>query len=81
MQFFFAGVVATPLWDELGKDLMEMGATETHDQAIEDFSADILLGRPALPEDLVGTAIYLASHDSDYLTGQTIMIDGGKVLV
>ena len=78
---FSPGVVDTPLWDALGQDLMDMGATARPEQAIEDFSADILLGRPALPEDLVGTAIYLASHDSDYLTGQTIMIDGGKVLV
>lgn len=78
---FSPGVVVTPLWDELGKDLMEMGSTTTQDQAIDDFSADILLGRPALPEDLVGTALYLASKDSDYLTGQTIMIDGGKVLL
>lgn len=37
--------------------------------------------RPATPEDLVGTALYLASSDSDYLTGQVITIDGGMVLV
>ncbi|MBO0873063.1 MAG: SDR family oxidoreductase [Pseudonocardia sp.] len=37
--------------------------------------------RPATPEDVVGTALYLASSDSDYLTGQVIMIDGGMVLV
>lgn len=78
---FSPGVVVTPLWDDLGKDLMKMGATSTEDQAIEEFSADILMGRPAEPDDLVGTAIFLASHDSDYLTGQTIMIDGGKILV
>jgi meso-butanediol dehydrogenase/(S,S)-butanediol dehydrogenase/diacetyl reductase len=29
----------------------------------------------------VGTALYLASSDSDNLTGQVIMIDGGMVLV
>jgi meso-butanediol dehydrogenase/(S,S)-butanediol dehydrogenase/diacetyl reductase len=29
----------------------------------------------------VGTALYLASSDSDYLTGQVVMIDGGMVLV
>jgi meso-butanediol dehydrogenase/(S,S)-butanediol dehydrogenase/diacetyl reductase len=39
------------------------------------------MGHPAAPEELVGTALYLASSDSDYLTGQTIMIDGGKVLI
>lgn len=32
---------------------------------------------PAYPEDLTGTLIYLASDDSDFLTGQTILVDGG----
>jgi meso-butanediol dehydrogenase/(S,S)-butanediol dehydrogenase/diacetyl reductase len=30
---------------------------------------------------VTGTALYLASADSDYMTGQIIMIDGGMVLV
>ena len=78
---FSPGVVATPLWDTLDRDLLAMGSSSKPDEAIENFSADILMGRPAEPKDLVGTAIFLASHDSDYMTGQTIMIDGGKVLV
>jgi 3-oxoacyl-[acyl-carrier protein] reductase len=32
------------------------------------------------PEDLVGTAVFLASEDSDFITGQTIVVDGGEVL-
>jgi meso-butanediol dehydrogenase/(S,S)-butanediol dehydrogenase/diacetyl reductase len=40
---------------------------------------------PARPrrhaEDLVGTALFLASPDSDYITGQVLMADGGMVLV
>lgn len=32
---------------------------------------------PGYPEDLVGTLIYLSSDDSDFLTGQTILVDGG----
>jgi len=78
---FAPGVVDTPLWIGLDKDLMEMGDSQRPGQAMEDFSAGILLGRPALPEDLVGMALFLASGDSDYMTGQTIMIDGGMVLV
>jgi meso-butanediol dehydrogenase/(S,S)-butanediol dehydrogenase/diacetyl reductase len=78
---FSPGVVDTPLWVTLDKDLIEMGATKNPGQAIDEFSADILIGRPALAQDLVGTAIFLASGDSDYMTGQTIMIDGGKVLL
>ena len=38
------------------------------------------LKRPALPEDLVGTAIYLATDDSRFVTGQMIVHDGGMSL-
>jgi NAD(P)-dependent dehydrogenase (short-subunit alcohol dehydrogenase family) len=31
------------------------------------------------PEDLLGVLVYLASSDSDFVTGQTIMIDGGSI--
>lgn len=78
---FAPGVVDTPLWTQLDEDLMEIGDSKAPGQAMADFSAGILRGRPATPDDIVGTALYLASHDSDYLTGQIIMIDGGMVLV
>ena len=35
------------------------------------------LGRPGNPEDLKGAVVYLASSASDYVTGQTIFVDGG----
>ncbi len=36
-----------------------------------------LLKRRLLPEDLVGTVIYLSSSDSDMMTGQVLLVDGG----
>ena len=35
------------------------------------------LKRSEQPEDLVGTAVFLASDDSAFITGQTILVDGG----
>ncbi|GAA3855239.1 SDR family NAD(P)-dependent oxidoreductase [Celeribacter arenosi] len=35
--------------------------------------------REMLPEDLLGTLLYLASQDSNFVTGQTLNVDGGKV--
>jgi NAD(P)-dependent dehydrogenase (short-subunit alcohol dehydrogenase family) len=32
--------------------------------------------REQLPEDIVGTLLYLSSPDSDFMTGQTITVDG-----
>lgn len=78
---FSPGVVATPLWKQLDKDLMELGESSRPGEAMENFSADILLGRPAQPEDIAGTASFLASSDSDYITGQIMAIDGGMILV
>jgi NAD(P)-dependent dehydrogenase (short-subunit alcohol dehydrogenase family) len=37
------------------------------------------LKRDQQPEDLIGALIFLASADSDFVTGQTIAVDGGNV--
>ncbi|MET1028763.1 MAG: SDR family oxidoreductase, partial [Dongiaceae bacterium] len=50
-------------------------------EAFENFSSGILLGRPSQAEDLVGVSRFLASSDSDYMTGQSLVVDGGMVLV
>ncbi|MGJ8622540.1 MAG: SDR family oxidoreductase [Yoonia sp.] len=78
---FAPGVVATEMWDQVDKDLMEIGAADRPGQAMEEFSSDILRGRVAKPQDITGTTTYLAAPDSDYMTGQVVMIDGGMVLV
>ena len=36
-----------------------------------------VLGRREVPEDLTGTVVFLASEDSDYITGQMIAVNGG----
>ena len=38
------------------------------------------LAREEVPEDLIGTLLYLASADSDFVTGQTIVVDGGGAM-
>lgn len=43
----------------------------------EEFKRWIPLGRYGKPEDIAGAAIYLASEDSDWCTGQAIVVDGG----
>ena len=78
---FSPGVVATPLWEKLDLDLMQLGVSSKPGEAIQNFSSGILLGRPATPQDIVPTALFLASSDSDYVTGQVMAIDGGQVLV
>jgi len=38
------------------------------------------LKRLEMPEDLVGAVIFLASPESDFITGQTLLIDGGRAM-
>ena len=78
---FAPGVVVTPLWDGLEQDMIDKGVIQKKGEFIESFSSSILIGFPAKPADLAGIATFLASSDSDYITGQVIMSDGGMVLV
>jgi meso-butanediol dehydrogenase/(S,S)-butanediol dehydrogenase/diacetyl reductase len=75
------GVVATELWAQLDKDLVEIGMFEKEGQSMDQLAEDmILMKRYSYPEDIVGTASFLASSESDYMTGQLLMIDGGMVI-
>jgi meso-butanediol dehydrogenase/(S,S)-butanediol dehydrogenase/diacetyl reductase len=61
--------------------MIDKGVITEKGEFINSFSASILLGYPAQPKDLSGITSFLASADSDYITGQVIMCDGGMVLV
>jgi NAD(P)-dependent dehydrogenase (short-subunit alcohol dehydrogenase family) len=37
------------------------------------------LKREATPEDITGAMLFLASSDSDFMSGQTVVVDGGSV--
>jgi 3-oxoacyl-[acyl-carrier protein] reductase len=50
--------------------------TVTREGAVA-FAQNQTIKRVQAPADLVGTAIFLASSDSDFITGQTINVDGG----
>ncbi|MBF9029048.1 SDR family oxidoreductase [Rhodobacterales bacterium HKCCE3408] len=72
------GVVVTPLWEQLDKDLVDIGFKQREGQAYDDIVRDALqIKRVSYPDDITGTASFLASRDSDYMTGQMIHIDGG----
>jgi meso-butanediol dehydrogenase/(S,S)-butanediol dehydrogenase/diacetyl reductase len=68
---FAPGVVDTPLWEQLDKDLMAMGVSSAPGEAMKNFSSAILLGRAAQPSDVVGTVRFLASPASDYMKARS----------
>ena len=50
----------------------------TEDGSKDEASKKTPLQRLGIPDDLIGTVLYLSSSASNYVTGQTIIIDGGK---
>ena len=47
---------------------------------IKDKIAKIPLARIAEPEEIASVALFLAAEESSYITGQTIIVDGGSIL-
>lgn len=78
---FCPGVVATPMWDTIDKGFRESGLTTKEREAFDTFAAVAVLGRASVPDDLIGVARFLASSDSDFMTGQSLLVDGGMVFV
>jgi meso-butanediol dehydrogenase / (S,S)-butanediol dehydrogenase / diacetyl reductase len=78
---FAPGVVDTPMWVGLNDDLRDIHDQPADADPMRDFAAGTLVGRPASPEELAPFLVYLASPESDYMTGQMYMVDGGQVLV
>ena len=48
--------------------------------AIKNNVASRAIKRDAAPEDMCGTLLYLCSPESDFVTGQVIVVDGGSVM-
>jgi meso-butanediol dehydrogenase / (S,S)-butanediol dehydrogenase / diacetyl reductase len=74
------GVVATDMWRQIDREWSEADRRPAG-SAWQDRIRGIPLGRPQTPEDLTGMAAFLASADSDYITGQSYHVDGGLVML
>jgi meso-butanediol dehydrogenase/(S,S)-butanediol dehydrogenase/diacetyl reductase len=72
------GIVGTDMWVEIDERFSEItGAPkgETYKKYVD----GIALGRAQTPEDVAALVAFLSSDDSDYITGQSILTDGGIV--
>ncbi|HSP22244.1 MAG TPA: 3-oxoacyl-[acyl-carrier-protein] reductase [Planococcus sp. (in: firmicutes)] len=62
------GFITTDMTDKLGEDIQKS------------MLAQIPLGRFGKPEEVAKAALFLASDDASYMTGQTLHLDGGMVM-
>ena len=73
------GVVDTPMWKQIDHEWTQIDQ-RAPGSAWQDRIRGVPMGRPETPEDLTGMAVFLASADSDYITGQSYNVDGGLVM-
>lgn len=71
------GVVDTPMWDSVDGLFAKYEGLQPGEKKKQVGKA-VPLGRMGLPDDLTGAALFLASRDSDYITAQTLNVDGGN---
>jgi meso-butanediol dehydrogenase/(S,S)-butanediol dehydrogenase/diacetyl reductase len=72
------GVVGTDMWVEIDRRMAEITGAEIG-ESYKKFVGGIALGRAQTPEDVAAFVSFLAGPDSDYMTGQAPLIDGGLV--
>lgn len=54
---------------------------DEHPEDLKERLRSIPMGRLGDPQDYVGAAIFLSSKASDFMTGQTVFVDGGSILI
>ena len=73
------GLVETDMWQRMDRDwsaLQHLPAGQIWQQRV----AAVPMGRPQSPDDVADLAGFLASPQSDYMTGQSINVDGGLMM-
>jgi len=68
------------MWDLIDEELGKKTGAAKGD-TIKKYSGELIpLGRTSVPEDVAKLVSFLASRDSDYMTGQTQLVDGGIIV-
>ena len=72
------GIVKTPMWQRIDKEI-SAAAGQPEGYGTEQFAKRITLGRLSEADDVAACVSYLAGPDANYMTGQSLLIDGGMV--
>lgn len=72
------GIVKTPMMYDIAHQVGK-NAGKDDEWGMQTFAKDIALKRLSEPEDVANAVAFLAGPDSNYITGQTLIVDGGMV--
>ncbi len=69
-------MVLTPMWEQNAAEKSQISGLSPQEE-IRQFIEKIPLKRTGTVEEIARVAAFLCSEDADYITGQTINVDGG----
>ena len=72
------GIVGTGMWDTIDEEMGKLNG-KAKGENLKDNVEGIALGRIETPEDVAGVVSFFASDNADYVTGQTLLVDGGML--
>ena len=74
------GIVTTDMWQYNDREWGALLGDYGEGELIAEWVQDIPVKRAGTPADVAGLVLFLASSDADYITGQTINVDGGLIM-
>lgn len=77
---FCPGIIATPMWEYNDKAWGKLLGDYETGELMQEWIDGIPISRAGTPDDVAGLVTFLASKDADYITGQTINVDGGLIM-
>ena len=78
---FAPGIIETDMWKYNDKAWGELLGDYQEGELIDEWvNNNIPMKRAGTPDDVAGLVLFLASSDADYITGQTINVDGGLIM-
>ncbi|WP_176084450.1 (S)-acetoin forming diacetyl reductase [Martelella sp. HB161492] len=72
------GIVRTPMMEGIAQKVADENG-KSLEWGLEQWAKNVLLGRVSEPEDVAACVAFLSGPDSDYITGQAMIVDGGMV--
>ncbi|WP_439424985.1 (S)-acetoin forming diacetyl reductase [Oenococcus alcoholitolerans] len=72
------GIVKTPMMEDIAHEVGQK-AGKSDNWGMQQFAQNITLKKLSEPEDVANGVAFLAGKDSNYVTGQTLVVDGGMV--